>query len=309
MDGFDMCAYGHGFQVAVFVFVWISWAIVAVLNWRIRNIKSSFNESREITVACTIVFGVLTFMTALSYSATTYPISVKLRVVATSLNHFAAVMTWWLPMAVPLYKCFTDRDAYEKQWIFKLRHDGLQRAYRVNMPSTEGGTASGGNHTLLYQSQADQHHSTHVAALNKELGSANANGKFYYSANNEVDAEKTITQIQPDVLDSSASSRNGDVGASAPLNSSASSLVQRQQFVPTYKRPWDRLVNAVSNIGGPSSTLGSNPSASASPFTDTPPHAPTINSSKPTTSTPQWSGATQGLHANNKYSIDGRQIL
>ncbi|KAJ2730640.1 hypothetical protein IW152_005104 [Coemansia sp. BCRC 34962] len=229
IDGFDMCNYSYGFQVAVFVFIWISWVVVAALSWRIRNVKSSFNESREAAISCAVVFGVLIFMTALSYTERIYPVSVKLRVLATSLTHFSAVLTWWLPMAVPLYKCLTDRKAYQKQWIFKLRQDGLQRAYHINTASTEGETASSGNSPYLYQCKADQRYSTHAAPLGKELCGASANGEFFYSANSEAHAEKPMAQVCSGMPDSSASSRNGDDEIGVYPGSSASNLVQHPQ--------------------------------------------------------------------------------
>ncbi|KAJ2695007.1 hypothetical protein H4218_005377 [Coemansia sp. IMI 209128] len=225
VDGFDMCGYSYGFQVAIFVFIWISWVVVAALSWRIRNVKSSFNESRETAIACIVVFGVLIFMTVLSYTERIYPVSVKLRVLATSLIHFSAVMTWWLPMAVPLYKCLTDRKAYQKQWIYKLRQDGLQRAYLVNTASTEGEMASGENYSYLYK--ADQCYSTHETPLGRGVDGASANGELLYSSNNEAGAEKPMTRVSSNMPGSSASSRNGDTEIGVYPGSSASNLVQR----------------------------------------------------------------------------------
>ncbi|KAJ1661403.1 hypothetical protein GGF38_003656, partial [Coemansia sp. RSA 25] len=38
---FDSCTFTSGLQTAIFVFVWTLWLIVALISWRIRNIKSS----------------------------------------------------------------------------------------------------------------------------------------------------------------------------------------------------------------------------------------------------------------------------
>ncbi|KAJ2866042.1 hypothetical protein GGH94_001817 [Coemansia aciculifera] len=306
LDGFDMCSYSSGFQAAIFVYVWIAWFVVAALNWRIRNIKSSFNESREITIACTVVFSVLTFVTVLSYVEPTYPVSLKWRILTTSLNHFSTIATWWLPMAVPMYKCLTDREAYQKEWVLKLRQDGLQRAYHVNTESTDGVTAPGESYSYLHQCQADQRR---VMALNKELGSANANGEFFYSPNNEAGTEKVNTHIRTDVLGSSVSSGNDDGEVGIHSNSSDSNLVQRSQLSPAPKRPWDKLTNAVSNIGGPSLVSGSNSSASVSPSAATQLYTPIINFSEPATNTPHRSNVAQSSHSNGKYTPDGRQLI
>ncbi|KAJ2345554.1 hypothetical protein GGH92_003998, partial [Coemansia sp. RSA 2673] len=301
LDGFDMCSFSSGFQAAIFAYVWVSWAAVAALNWRIRNIKSSFNESREITIACVIVFGVLTFVTTLSYVEPTYPLNLKWRILTTSLNHFSTIATWWLPMAVPLYKCLTDREEYQKQWVLKLRQDGLQRAYHINTESTDGVTAPGESYSYLHRPL-----SNHVAALNKELGSANANGEFFYSPTNDTGMEKAITQNRTAKHVSSASSGNDDGEVGVHLNSSNSNLVQRSQLSSASKRPWDKLANAVNNIGGPSLGSASNSSASVSPSTATQPYTPIINFAEPASNTPQRSNVTQ---ANGKYSTDGRQLI
>ncbi|KAJ2115124.1 hypothetical protein IW146_002554 [Coemansia sp. RSA 922] len=301
LDGLDMCNFSSGFQAAIFAYVWVSWAAVAALNWRIRNIKSSFNESREITVACAIVFGVLTFVTTLSYVEPTYPLNLKWRILTTSLNHFSAIATWWLPMAVPLYKCLTNREEYQKQWMLKLRQDGLQRAYHVNTESTDGVSAPGESYSYLHRPL-----SNHVAALNKELGSATANGEFFYSPTNETGMEKAITQNRTAKHVSSASSGNDDGEVGVHLNSSNSNLVQRSQLPSASKRPWDKLTNAVNNIGGPSLSSASNLSASVSPSTATQPYTPIINFAEPASNAPQRSNVTQ---VKSKYSTDGRQLI
>ncbi|KAJ2115125.1 hypothetical protein IW146_002555 [Coemansia sp. RSA 922] len=275
LDGFDMCSFSTGFQVAIFVYVWVSWAAVAALNWRIRNIKSSFNESREVTIAGIMIFSILTFMTVLSYSVTAYPLKVKWRIVTTSLNHFSTIATWWIPMAVPMYKCLTDREEYQKQWMLKLRQDGLQRAYHVNTESTDGVSAPGGNHSFLHQTQKYQHHSTHASALNKDLGVSNANGEFYYRAKDEVSSEKAAP---PD-------SRDYDDGIRR--NSSVSSLAQHPQSPAVTKRPWDKVSNAVSNIGASSFSSGPTAQGRLLSPAGTQPYMPIVNFAEPAPNSPQ----------------------
>ncbi|KAJ2900331.1 hypothetical protein IWW38_000590 [Coemansia aciculifera] len=227
IDALDMCGYASGFQVAVFVLVWGLWLVVAVLSWCIRNIKSSFNESREITITCVIVFAVLIYMTVLSFRVTTYPLNVKERVLTTSLNHFAAAVIWWLPMAVPLYNCLANRDKYLKAWIYKLRQDGLQRAYHIEPKSNSGeATASVETHSYL-------RNSLHISALNKELGAASSNGEFFYAAGSNNGLE--------------AASAHSYVVAAENANLSDTNLVQRSQTPPAAKRPWDKIANTVAN--------------------------------------------------------------
>ncbi|KAJ2741886.1 hypothetical protein GGI20_004876 [Coemansia sp. BCRC 34301] len=327
-SGIDMCVYNRGYKTGLFVFVWATWIVVAILNWRIRNIKSSFNESREITITGIIVFGVLTFMTVLTYVKPYYPVNVRIRIVATALNHFCAFVAWWVVMAVPLYKCLTDREPYLKQWIFKLRQDGLQRAYHVD---------SGALHS--------QQHSSNIPAANKDLGYATANGEFFYAQKDDyVCSEMVSAQMCADAPASSAYESNN--GSANNPSSSASSLVQFTQSpapvcniavsnpgVPApnkssevdsvywkemsppqaARRPWDKLSSAVGNISGRRSfSSSSSPPAHSSHIPASANgqlYTPIINFAEPATNTPQPTSSTQGLHANDRYNRDGRQIL
>ncbi|KAJ2741887.1 hypothetical protein GGI20_004877 [Coemansia sp. BCRC 34301] len=233
VDGFDICGFNKGYQIAIFVMVWVLWTVVAALNWRIRNIKSSFKESRESMIMCIIAFGILTFMTALSYSMTSFPFNVKARIVATSVNQFSAMATWWLPMAIPLYNCLFRREKYLKQWVYKLRQDGLQRAYHVEPKSEEEHIAPALNHSYLH----DQ--SPHV---NKEI--ANVNGEFFYG---DSDSEKASMQMRTAV----------------ESNTLAAGLIHRSQSPPVTRRPpWDNASNGISakpympiiNLPGPATS-------------------------------------------------------
>ncbi|KAJ2458815.1 hypothetical protein GGF42_001844 [Coemansia sp. RSA 2424] len=283
---FDSCTFTSGLQTAIFVFVWTLWLIVALISWRIRNIKSSFNETREITITCIIVYGILAFMTALVYAKPLFPLSLSTRILATSLSHLSAMVIWWVPMAIPLYKCLTCREEYLKQWIQKLRQDGLQRAYHVEARSSEGAAAaSDDNRSYLHQP-------VHVDVLNKELSTANANGEFFYAAGNDAGMENATVQMHTIAPGSAGSSRNDD--AIANMNHSASNLVQHSQPPQSAtRRPWNKLTNVVS----------------ASPSTSTLPYSPIINFSQPATNTPQRPTAAPNSHNNVTYSTDGRQLL
>ncbi|KAJ1944953.1 hypothetical protein GGF37_001945, partial [Kickxella alabastrina] len=106
--------------------------IGGIVHWHIRGIKSSFDESREMMIAYVIVIAAVTLSTALTYSTPLYHLNVRLRIIYTSLNHIAGNSLWWVIMAKPLYKCLFDRERYLKQWIGKLRDDGLQKEYNVD---------------------------------------------------------------------------------------------------------------------------------------------------------------------------------
>ncbi|KAJ1895130.1 hypothetical protein LPJ66_004776 [Kickxella alabastrina] len=46
----DICNYKMEFKVSLFAFMWLSWVAIIGVFWKIRNIKSSFNEGREMMV-------------------------------------------------------------------------------------------------------------------------------------------------------------------------------------------------------------------------------------------------------------------
>ncbi|KAJ1899450.1 hypothetical protein LPJ66_002107 [Kickxella alabastrina] len=132
VPGLDICDINSGFKISMFVVMWISLWIVMFAHWMIRNIKSSFNESREMVVTCSILLAVLIYETVINYVRPMYPLNVSLRIITTVLNHFATNSLWWTIMAVPMYKSIFQRQRYLNQWVFKLRMDGLQKEYEVD---------------------------------------------------------------------------------------------------------------------------------------------------------------------------------
>ncbi|KAJ2655162.1 hypothetical protein IWW48_005689 [Coemansia sp. RSA 1200] len=140
----DICYYEAGYKASLFALLWVTWILVALINWRIRRIRSSFNESREMLVACSAVFVILIFTTAMHYARPRYPLDVRLRIATTSLDHLATNVVWWLIMAVPMYQSMFHRQTYLDTWVAKLRRDGLQREYQVgSAPPPRGRSGSG----------------------------------------------------------------------------------------------------------------------------------------------------------------------
>ncbi|KAJ2723968.1 hypothetical protein H4S00_002372 [Coemansia sp. D1744] len=138
----DICYYETGFKASMFAIIWVTWLIVGILSWRIRHIKSSFNEAREMLIACTAVFVVLIFTTVMHYAVPLFPLNVRLRVLTTSFDHLATNVFWWSIMAVPIVSCLVRRDAYLEEWMDKLRQDGLQRMYDVQSPNATNNKGS-----------------------------------------------------------------------------------------------------------------------------------------------------------------------
>ncbi|KAJ1663259.1 hypothetical protein IW140_005354 [Coemansia sp. RSA 1813] len=187
MQIIDICYYEAGYKASLFALLWATWILVALINWRIRKIRSSFNESREMLAACIAVFAILIFTTAMHYARPRYPLSVGLRIATTVLDHLATNVVWWLIMAVPMYQCLFHRKAYLDRWVAKLRRDGLQREYQVASASLRG--------TSIGDRQPDVHGSLLESAYldggmaPKYMG-GDEEAYCYFNGGGDVDIEK-----------------------------------------------------------------------------------------------------------------------
>ncbi|KAI8318969.1 hypothetical protein GQ54DRAFT_266106, partial [Martensiomyces pterosporus] len=128
----DICYCPTPFRASLFAYIWATWLFVAFVNWKIRKIKSSFNESREMAFSCFVVFAILTFTTALQFANPSYPFNQTQRILTTALDHVATNLVWWSILGVPMYNCLFHKQRYLETWKRKLREDGLQREYEVD---------------------------------------------------------------------------------------------------------------------------------------------------------------------------------
>ncbi|KAJ2519579.1 hypothetical protein GGI11_001154 [Coemansia sp. RSA 2049] len=128
----QMCNMSYMYRALVQGLLWLTWICFAIINYRLRNITSSFNESLETGVACGCVFLLLTFNTIILYTHPLYPTSVVLRVAETLASHVIANFLWWFIMFTSMYNCAFRRQAYLTGWKDKLVRDGLQKQYQIS---------------------------------------------------------------------------------------------------------------------------------------------------------------------------------
>ncbi|KAJ2743403.1 hypothetical protein GGI20_003765 [Coemansia sp. BCRC 34301] len=133
----DLCYCPKPFRAALFVYIWITWLFVAIINWHIRGIKSSFNESREMAWSCFFVFAILTFSTALQFAQPEYPFHQTQRLLTTGMDHLGTNLVWWAIMGEPIFNCLFRRRKYLEYWTAKLRKDGLQNEYEIASSGTQ----------------------------------------------------------------------------------------------------------------------------------------------------------------------------
>ncbi|KAJ2847824.1 hypothetical protein GGI22_005871 [Coemansia erecta] len=132
----DICYCPSAFRGALYGYIWATWLLVAIINWKIRNINSSFNESREMAICCVFVFIALTFNTVLQFASPQYPFHQIQRIITTSLDHLATNLVWWTIMGGPLLNCLFRRQKYFEYWKAKLRKDGFQNEYDMESEDT-----------------------------------------------------------------------------------------------------------------------------------------------------------------------------
>ncbi|KAJ2695012.1 hypothetical protein H4218_005382 [Coemansia sp. IMI 209128] len=128
----QMCNMGYTYRAIVQSLLWVTWIVNAIINYRLRNITSSFNESREMSVACVSVFLLLTFNTVILYAYPMYPTRTSLRVTETLLSHTLSNFLWWFIMYEGIFNCAFRRKQYLARWKDKLVRDGLQKQYQIS---------------------------------------------------------------------------------------------------------------------------------------------------------------------------------
>ncbi|KAJ2763854.1 hypothetical protein IWQ56_003782 [Coemansia nantahalensis] len=127
----EMCDMSYTYRAVTQGLLWFTWIINAAINFRLRNITSSFNESREMAVACGTVFMLLTFNTGILYVYPRYPTQLSLRIAETMMSHALPNFLWWFIMCKSMYHCAFRRDQYLVAWKNKLLRDGLQKQYQM----------------------------------------------------------------------------------------------------------------------------------------------------------------------------------
>ncbi|KAJ2741883.1 hypothetical protein GGI20_004873 [Coemansia sp. BCRC 34301] len=307
VEGVDVCTYEVGYKVALFSLVWVTWVIVALLNWRIRNIKSSFNESREIIIACAVVFGVLLHMTILSYTRPNYPLNVAQRIRTTSLSHLCAFSVWWSIMAVPLLMCLVRRKAYLESWMQKLRNDGLQRVYNVDSGVSQdvGGAGGGGggvnSHSYINHSQGSNQHLAYVSSNHKDCISETTEGAAQLRTS-DISIFQSSPTAKSDGMTLSPidATKQGEIGWS-PVQ------VHSQ---PAAKWPWNNPASASNHQGAASFATNSNSPISPSSPAAIQPYTQIINFPEPVVNSRQHrpnTGTGHGLQLDQNGNL--RQLV
>ncbi|KAJ1744172.1 hypothetical protein H4R22_000499 [Coemansia sp. RSA 1290] len=153
LEGVEFCIVNQHLVTTYCTILWCIWAIYMVMVWLLRNIRSSFNEFREMAVSLLLLVGCTIFNQVLLYTEPLLPTSLRWRLALISVDQLTANYIWWLIMFKPLYNCLFRHDKYLAEWKDKMTFDGLREQYGVGIMDTE---ISQHSNTLVYNQNTNK---------------------------------------------------------------------------------------------------------------------------------------------------------
>ncbi|KAJ2884462.1 hypothetical protein FB639_001955, partial [Coemansia asiatica] len=137
LESIEFCAVNQDLVTTYSVMLWGMWGVYMVMMWLLRNVRSSFNEFKEMAIS----LGVLVICTisnqALLYSVPLLPTVLHWRILLVAMDQFTANYIWWLIMLKPLYHCIFNHESYLSYWKQKMTNDGLRAQYGMGATDTE----------------------------------------------------------------------------------------------------------------------------------------------------------------------------
>ncbi|KAJ1812674.1 hypothetical protein LPJ56_005416, partial [Coemansia sp. RSA 2599] len=137
LDSIEFCAVNQDLVTTYSVMLWGMWGVYMVMMWLLRNVRSSFNEFKEMAISlCALVICTISNQ-ALLYSVPLLPTVLHWRILLVAIDQFTANYIWWLIMLKPLYHCIFNHDSYLAYWKQKMTNDGLRAQYGMGAADTE----------------------------------------------------------------------------------------------------------------------------------------------------------------------------
>ncbi|KAJ2078803.1 hypothetical protein H4R24_004227 [Coemansia sp. RSA 988] len=151
LEGVEFCIVNQDLVTTYCAILWCIWAVYMVMIWLLRNIRSSFNEFREMAISLLLLITCTVFNQVILYRFPRLPTSLGWRLALVTVDQITANYIWWLIMFKPIFNCIFRHDSYLVEWKKKLTTDGLRSQYGM---SGADGDMSMNSSTLAY-SQAD----------------------------------------------------------------------------------------------------------------------------------------------------------
>ncbi|KAJ2691485.1 hypothetical protein H4R19_006356, partial [Coemansia spiralis] len=123
VEAMVVCNVTQGFRIAALTVQWVLWTGVGFLIFRLRNIQSSFNESRE-SIAIFVVAIVLLIESTVTYIHYKYfVLDLGQRIQKTVIDAVCTNLIIWLIIAYPVFMSIFCRRQYEQKWMATLARD------------------------------------------------------------------------------------------------------------------------------------------------------------------------------------------
>ncbi|KAI7819978.1 hypothetical protein BX661DRAFT_189576 [Kickxella alabastrina] len=131
-EDYELCTTTDGYVIVTLTMLWANWLIIIAMMYRLRNIQSTFNEFYEFL--CISFFGIAAMIktNVVHYTHAKYPYTLGYRVAETIGDVIIINGIILLIIGYPVVMSIIRPREYEREWLLRLRTDGLQDMYEGN---------------------------------------------------------------------------------------------------------------------------------------------------------------------------------
>ncbi|KAJ1945143.1 hypothetical protein GGF37_001845 [Kickxella alabastrina] len=132
-EDYELCTTTDGYVIVTLTMLWANWLIIIAMMYRLRNIQSTFNEFYEFL--CISFFGIAAMVktNVVHYTHKKYPYVIGYRVAETIGDVIIINGIILLIIGYPVVMSIIRPREYEREWLLRLRTDGLQDMYEANL--------------------------------------------------------------------------------------------------------------------------------------------------------------------------------
>ncbi|KAJ2722133.1 hypothetical protein GGI07_003518 [Coemansia sp. Benny D115] len=137
LESVEFCVVNQDLVTTYSVMLWFLWSVYMAMMWILRNVRSSFNEFKEMAWSLVLLVICTISNQAILYSVPLLPTILSWRLVLVAIDQIVANYIWWLIMFKPLFNCMFRHDSYLAYWRQKMTADGLRAQYGIGVAETE----------------------------------------------------------------------------------------------------------------------------------------------------------------------------
>ncbi|KAJ2812862.1 hypothetical protein H4S07_001095, partial [Coemansia furcata] len=132
-EAVELCTTTEGYVIVTLCLLWFNWAIIIVMMIRLRNIQSTFNEFYEFLFICFFGIAAMVKTTTVHFTHPKYPLVIGYRIAETLGDALIINGIILVIIAYPVVMSLVRNKEYEREWLLRLRTDGLQDMYEANL--------------------------------------------------------------------------------------------------------------------------------------------------------------------------------